>query len=429
MATALELSTSEIRGLCQRYLHQDVRSPNPGFDIVSYHLKPTSDAPAGYLGSHFYLQVTLQLHDPEELRQLTFFSKSAPEGNASRMEYLEDFGVFQKEIAVYQDVLPSLHEGLAEVAPKCYYADKNLLVFENLADQGYRMGAGRDGLLNYEQLHCCLKTLATLHAGSIIQEHKTGQKLTESQPKSVVENAYPSGVKSDHLRVVNFQNACKVIKEFIKQMPKYQTKLDFILANFTERMSFIFEAVKMSEVYRNTLLHGDLWANNIMFQYGKYGESPLQCRLVDFQLARYAPPVLDVLTVLTIPTSKQFRDAHLSELLAEYYRFMTEFLKRSGLDIAQFISEQSFYKSVEEFQSIGLIESLLFCHLVMLPPSCTQKLTSSADGFSDFFSHRRIEICLEAFNSDEVYRNRMIDMIEDFVDNFVLKGGKEKVSA
>ncbi|XP_016984274.2 uncharacterized protein LOC108048228 [Drosophila rhopaloa] len=424
MATALELSPTEIRGLCQRYLHQDVPNSDTGFDIVSYQLRPTSDAPAGYLGSHFYLQVTLQLHNPEEIKQLTFFSKAAPEGNASRMEYLENFGVFQKEIAVYQNVLPDLHKACAEVAPKCYYADKNLLVFENLADQGYRMGAGRDGLLTYEQLHCCLKTLAALHAGSIIQEQRTGRKLTESQPKSVVENAYPTDVTPDHLRVVNFNNACQVIKEFIKLIPKYQSNLDYILENFTERMSYIFEAVKTSEVYQNTILHGDLWANNIMFQYGKYGESPLQCRLVDFQLARYAPPALDVLTVLTIPTSKAFRDAHLSELLAEYYRFMTEFLKRADLDIARFLPEQSFYESVEEYRSIGLIESCLFCHLVILPPSCTQKLTSSADGFSDFFSNKRIEICLEAFNTDELYRNRLVDMIQDFVDNFVLKEKK-----
>ncbi|XP_022224506.2 uncharacterized protein LOC111075495 [Drosophila obscura] len=420
MATALELSSSEIRGLCQRFLHQDDCSSHTGFDIVSYQLKPTSEAPAGYLGSHFYLQVTVQLHDGEELK-LRFFAKAAPEGNASRMQYLEDFGVFQKEIAMYKSVLPEVEAACAQVAPKCYYADKNLLVFENLVDQGYRMGTGRDGLLSYEQLHCCLKTLAAMHAGAIIQEQRSGKRLTQSQPLAVVENAYPSNKEPDHLRMVNFNNGCSVFKKLIKEMPKYQSKIDYILENFTDRMSYIFEAIKTSDKYQNTLSHGDLWANNIMFQYGKYGETPLHCRLVDFQLARYAPPALDVITVLTIPTTSQFRAAHLDELLAEYYRFMSEFLKRAGLDIARFIPEDSFYQSVKEFRSVGLIESCLFCHLVLLPPSSTLKLTGSADGFNDFFSHRRIEICKEAFDTDELYRTRMTDMIEDFVDNFVLK--------
>ncbi|XP_017843707.2 uncharacterized protein LOC108600259 [Drosophila busckii] len=411
-ATALELSNSDIQGLCQSYLNQN--ELDAIFEIVSYQLQRTSDAPAGFLGSHFYLQVLLQLQD-NELKTLLFFCKSAPQGNATRMEYLEDFGVFQKEIAVYQHVLPALQAVVAEVAPKCYYADKNLLVFENLIDQDYRMGAERDGVLNYEQLHCCLKTLAALHAGSIIQDQR-GAKRLELQ-----ENSYPLNVPPEHLRMVNFNQACEVLKCFIQTIPKYQSRLDYILANFTPRMSKIFELVQTSKTRLNVVSHGDLWANNILFQYGKYGETPLQCRFVDFQLARYAPPAMDLLTVLSIPTTSQFRAAHLHELLAEYYRFMSEFLKRADLDIANILPEADFYDSVRECRIGGLIESLLFSHLVILPTNCTRELTSSADGFRDFFSRKRIEICMKAFNTDETYRSRLLDMLQDFVDNYVLQ--------
>ncbi|XP_034473688.1 uncharacterized protein LOC117781080 [Drosophila innubila] len=413
MATALELSNSEIQGLCQNYLKNN--ELNSSFKIISYKLQPTSDAPAGFLGSHFYLQVTLKLPENEEPKQLRFFCKSAPKGNASRMEYLENIGVFQKEIAVYKHVLPDLQASVTEIAPKCYYANNNLLIFENLIDQGYRMGSGRDGVLNYEQLHCCLKTLAALHAGSIIQDLKKKERLP------LEENAYPSNVPAEHMRKVNFNQACEVYKEIIKTLPKYESQLDFILANFTKRMSIIFELAKTSKTRLNATLHGDLWANNILFQYAKYGEIPLQCRFVDFQLVRYAPPAMDLLTVLTIPTTSQFRTAHLNELLAEYYRFMSEFLKRDGLNIANILPEAEYYDSVAEYRIVGLIESLLFCHLTILPPTFTQELTSSSDGFNDFFSRKRIDICMKAFQSDEPYRNRIIDMLQDFVDNFVLK--------
>ncbi|XP_062142383.1 uncharacterized protein LOC133850339 [Drosophila sulfurigaster albostrigata] len=413
MATALELSSSDIQGLCQTYLQKN--DLNANFEIVSYKLQPTSDAPAGYLGSHFYLQVTLKLQGNEEPQHLRFFCKSAPKGNASHMEYLEDFGVFQKEITFYQDVLPELQANTIEIAPKCYYADNNLLIFENLIDQGYRMGAGRDGVLNYGQLHCALKTLAALHAGSIIQDQTGKERLP------LKENAYPLDVPKEHMRVVNFNQACEVYKEFIKTLPKYQNQLNYILENFTQRMSIIFELSKTSTTRLNATLHADLWSNNILFQYGKHDDKPLQCRFVDFQLARYAPPAMDLLTVLTIPTTSQFRAAHLNELLAEYYRFMGEFLKQAGFDIANILPEAEYYNSVEEYRIVGLIESLLFCHLVILPPTFTQELTSSADGFNDFFSKKRIEICMKAFKSDELYRDRIVDMLEDFVDNFVLK--------
>lgn len=414
MATALELTLSEIQSVCRSYLQKNKQ--NESFEIVSYKLQPTSDAPAGYLGSHFYLQVTLKWpKDADDVRQLRFFCKSAPQENASRMEYLEDFGVFQKEIAVYRHVLPELQAACAEVAPKCYYADKNLLIFENLMDQGYRMAAGRDGLLGYRQLHCALKTLAAFHAGSIIRDQGNRPRLP------LKENEYPSNVPAEHLRIVYFRQTCEVYKEFIRALPKYQEQLDFILDNFTKRMSCVFELVRPSKTRLNTLLHGDLWANNILFQYSQYGDTPLQCRFVDFQLARYGPPAMDLLTMLTIPTRSQFRAAHLDELLAEYYRFMTEFLKRADLDIADFMTEAEYHESVEKYRVFGLAESLVFCHLAMLPPAYTQELTGSADGFNDFFSHKRIEICMKAFNEDELYRNRILDMLQDFVDNHVLQ--------
>ncbi|XP_062142404.1 uncharacterized protein LOC133850356 [Drosophila sulfurigaster albostrigata] len=416
MATALDLSSSDIQQLCLKYLQANAQPSS--FEIVDSNLKRTSDAPEGYLGSHFHLQVTLKLQQCDELKTIRFFCKAAPEGNASRMQYIEDFGVFQREITAYKHVLPDLQAACAEIAPKCYYADKNLLIFENLIDQGYRMGAGRDGLLNYGQLHCALKTLAALHAGSIIM-HLQGKERIPLE-----EHAYPSNVRKEHMRIRYFYQTCEVFKELIKTLPKYQSQLDYILSEVTQRMAIIFELCKASKTRLNVTLHGDLWANNILFQYDKYDEKPLQCRFVDFQLLRYAPPAMDLTTMLTIPTTRQFRAAHLNELLAEYYRFMKEYLKEANLNIANILPEAEYYKSMEEYRIVGIIESLQFSHLAMLPPACTQELTSSEDGFNDFFSHKRIEICVKAFKSDELYRNRMTDMLEDFVDNYVLKPTK-----
>ncbi|XP_073822384.1 uncharacterized protein [Musca autumnalis] len=437
MATAIELSANDVEGLCQQYFgHQyaaaeatkSAINKELQLNVIRYQLKPISDSPAGFLGHHRFLVVDVQVtHTNDDGREsiafnrIRFFTKAAPAEIASRMEYLEEFGVFKKEIIVYRDVLPQLQQIFAGVAPKCYYADNNLLVFEELQQMGYKMAAARDGLLDYEHLLCAVKTLATMHAASIVFEVKQNVKLNQIFPQAIVENAYPDEVNHKHVRYQNFANGVEVFGELIKQMPKYAGHVDYILSQLKSKMSIIFSLAKTSKEFCNVFSHGDLWANNVMFSYGKYGDSPIQCRFVDFQLARYAPPMMDLITLLTIPTSREFRSAHLVELLQEYYRFVQEFVKREHLRIEDFLSPTEFWHTFEMYRIVGLIESCLFSHLTILPPELTQSLTATTDGFSDFFSRKRVEICLKAFNTDESYRCRLTDMLEDFVDNYVLE--------
>lgn len=433
MAAALELSSNDIWGLCQRYLkefphdsQEKQQQQLDNFKIVSYKLKPISEDPSGFLGCHQFLIVevltTCSATKAENIQQLRFFTKTAPVEIESRMQYLEGFGVFQKEIVVYRDLLPKLQSTFGAVAPQCYYSDNNMLVFEDLSQQGFKMAAGRDGLLDFQHLQCSVKTLAALHASSIVLDFKQKAKINELFPKAVFENAYPANCSPQHVRYKNFANANKVFCEIIKELPKYQNiKLKYILENIQPKMARIFELVQPSNKYYNVFSHADLWANNVMFQYGKYGNIPQHARFVDFQLSRYAPPILDLITILTIPSTQAFRSKYLMDLIMDYYRFMTEFLRREQLDIEQILPMQDFLQSVDEYRICGLIESCLFSHLTILPGELTQSLTGTETGFNDFFDSKRVEICMKAFHSDEVYRQRLTDMLEDFVDNYVLK--------
>ncbi|XP_073822383.1 uncharacterized protein [Musca autumnalis] len=440
-ATAIEISSKEVERLCQKYFSQEHEpeakesSTDNHFqiNIIRYQLQSISDNTSGFFGHHRFLVVDVQLiykndADGQESRtfnRIRFFTKTAPVENASRMDYLEEFGVFKKEIMVYRDVLPQLEKICPGIFPKCYYANTNLLVFEELQQKGYKMAAARDGLLDYEHLKCAVKSLASLHAASIVFEVKQNQKVNRTYPLATKEDCYPENLEPKHVRYQNFANGIKVFGELIKQMPKYKEQTDFLLSQLKPKMSIIFQLAQPSKEFRNVFCHGDLWANNLMFKYANGNDKPTQCCFVDFQLSRYAPPMLDLITLLTIPTSQQFRSAYLIKLLANYYDFMTEFLKREHLNIDNFLSRTEFWQTFELYRICGLIESCFFCHLILLPPESTESLTSSADGFSDFFARKRVEICLKAFQTDEIYRQRLTDMLEDFVDNYILeKEGK-----
>ncbi|XP_005184245.1 uncharacterized protein LOC101894870 [Musca domestica] len=438
MATAVKISSNEVERLCQQYFgHQGVTetanggtSENLNLNVIRYQLQPISDSPSGFFGHHHFLVVDVQVtthsengRDSIAFNRIRFFTKAAPVGNVAHMEYLEEFGVFQKEIMVYRDVLPRLQNICPGIAPKCYYADNHLLVFEELQHLGYKMAAGRDGLLDYEHLQSAVKALASLHAASIVFEVKQNVKINQIYPLAIKEDAYPENLDPKHVRYQNFVNGIEVFGELIKAMPKYAGQTGYILKNLRPKMSIIFKLAQPSTEFRNVFCHGDLWANNLMY---KHDGSSLQCRLVDFQLSRYAPPMLDLITLLTIPTSREFRAKHLMDLLKLYYGFMGEFLKREQLNIDNFLSSAEFWHTFELYRICGLIESCFFCHFIVLPPESTLSLTASTDGFSDFFARKRVEICLKAFHNDDIYHQRLSDMLEDFVDNYILeKGGGE----
>uniref|UniRef100_A0A1A9WZV1 CHK domain-containing protein n=1 Tax=Glossina brevipalpis TaxID=37001 RepID=A0A1A9WZV1_9MUSC len=416
-ATTLELSFRELQELCFNYLKdcivfkEELTVVPTDFHILKYELNPIAEHPAGYLGLHQYLVVEFSNicknnRNDETNKVLRFFTKSAPMEIPSRMAYLEEFGVFKKEILVYREILPHLEQIFGQVAPRCYYANKNLLIFEDLMHKGYRMGAKRDGVLDYGHLSCAIKSLAKMHAASLVYERKMKSKINGLHPDAVVENAYPLNVKTSHMRYQNFSNAVKVIEEILKLLPKYEKNLKDILHQLPEKMQKIFELSQTSSKYCNVLSHADLWANNIMFKYSLEGHKPIDCRFVDFQLARYAPPMVDLITLLTIPTSREFR---------KYYECMLQLTQRENLSLDQFLTQEQFYASLEEFRICGLIESLLFSHLTILPEESTRSLTSSADGFSDFFNRKRIDICLKAFHTDKVYQTRLCDMLEDLL--------------
>jgi hypothetical protein len=62
--------------------------------------------------------------------------------------------------------------------------------------------------------------------------------------------------------------------------------------------------------------------------YASQNGKPIELRLLDFQIIRYASPVLDVVHYLFTTTTKELRDRHLNEFLDVYYETLSGFIKR-----------------------------------------------------------------------------------------------------
>lgn len=370
-----------------------------------------SDKPVGFLADHYILRVHFL-----SSRTKDYFLKAVPKTVQKRFDYLNETGFFRKEVRIYQDLLPRLlkHSSLSW-APQCYLAkDGNFLIMEILSD--FKVYSNQKMIFDLDHMKVAANALAVFHASSLIFEAKSGRKILGNYSDVLFENAYPQTV--GHVRRRGLENAIEVLTELVKLIPKYQDspQLGEIVDKFPNTVRTIYKFAESSKKFKNVVSHGDLWVNNFMFKYD--GDKPKACKFVDYQLARFAPPAFDLAQVVYINSSKEFRDCHLNDVLNMYCDTFENELRIGKLN-PRVLPRSEILKSFKDFHLAGLIEAVLFGHLVLLPPTMSTSILSSSEEYDKFINQSRTKTCLKAFEED-YYRDRLSESLIEIIDNFVL---------
>uniref|UniRef100_A0A1L8DN05 Putative juvenile hormone-inducible protein n=1 Tax=Nyssomyia neivai TaxID=330878 RepID=A0A1L8DN05_9DIPT len=437
--TDLNLTANDIKHICRRHLVRETSSYRK-FHVNSCELNELGDGPVGFLAHHYILTVEISkklVGYSDEKRSLstqtvTFFVKVFPEASKEQAVYINEMKAFQKEIDLYSFLLPRLQDigiGSKEWGAQSYLAkDDKVLVIENLKADGFELALNQEGsgVFDCDHVSVALDVLARFHASGIVLEDRSKMLPTQMYPDCFEENAYPE--QETHIRMLGLKNAIHAHMELIKMIPKYQDneKLSKILSEYPKVAMQIVDFVKTSQKFRNVVSHGDLWANNIMFKYEECGEDkkflkPIDGRLVDFQLVRYAPPALDVVTLIFNTTDSVLRKEKLIILLDGYYKSLTKELARFGILAEDYLPWEDFLESIEYYKLAGLIESVLFGHLTKLPIDIANELLSSSVKFGDFIkSHARDMYCIRGFEMDYNYRTRLTDSFCQIIDDYIL---------
>lgn len=400
---AVEVTEEDVKKILEKL-------PNTIEGRKTFKTSPLSENPVGFWGDHIILKIY-----NDNLEICEFFLKAIPLHIEKRMEFIHETGFFIKEMKFYQHFTPVLNNLSSQSwAPICYLVkDEHYIVLENLKD--HKTFESQQQTFDSEHFRVAIKTLAIFHASSLIYEQKFGS-LSSNEMDMLEEVSYPK--REGSIRCIQLESAVKVLSKIIQLIPKYQnsSKLNEILEKFPLIMRSIYDFVETSDKYKNVISHGDLWLNNIMFKYDA-NEKVETCKFIDFQFARYAPPAVDLATLIYTSTTSLFRETHLNDVLNIYCDALESELMRNNIKL-DVLPRDEIVKSLSEYRMSGLIESLLFNHLTMLPSNLASEMMNSSDEYEKFITKCRADKCLKAFQQD-YYRERITEILCELIDNFI----------
>ncbi|XP_068083604.1 uncharacterized protein [Anabrus simplex] len=298
---------------------------NPTLTVLSCKVSMANSVGDGY-SSDMY-RIIARLGGSQERRVIV---KCHPQGGF-REVLLKKANVFDIETRMLQETLPAMYKLLNDAKPgvyqpfaaKCVYHGNDpiqFIVLEDLRHSGFTLAKRHEGM---DLMHCTMvvRALARYHAASI-GLHNQNPSSVESYNKFV----YNQDMKEEMVKI--FETGIRCLSEEVSQWPgfeKYAWKLKKLESKFYDK---IVETTKRKNNEFNVLLHGDTWTNNIMF---KYADCVLEdIRFVDFQLAYYGSPALDLQYFLHACTKQEIRMNYVDKLIEEYHGTLAETLEILG---------------------------------------------------------------------------------------------------
>lgn len=233
------------------------------------------------------------------------------------------------EMVMYDRILPKLSELIegTKVSEKLFAKtlhvdyEHSAIIFEDLAVLNYVLGdrlAGFD--LEYTKL--TLRKLAKMHAAAAV--------FNERQPGLLTKLDH--GIFNRHTRGFKpmFENFLIVAAEYARDTPElgsvYEQKLRRLQKYVMEYTERVYEP---QEQEFNTLVHGDLWVNNIMLRLPT-DLNELDMLLIDFQFSTWSSPAVDIFYFFSTSLQPQVRIQYQDSLIQYYHSVLVDTLRALG---------------------------------------------------------------------------------------------------
>lgn len=290
--------------------------------------------------------------------------------NVARRKTFRSADFFRNEVNFYNIALKEFRKFQGEKQPKnpfdesskcvATFADgvNDFIAMEDLSQYGYGSASRQEGVALPECI-LCMQTLGRFHALSLAMKDQQPDRF--HQLVKNVEDTYYANVHKPWYN--NFQKIqIEIAKDALSQEyggTELEKKIhDFFNCDFYDKMVYLTHTRNQNSVIN----HGDCWIPNFLFRYDDKG-SPVSAKMIDFQLARYSSPALDISFFIYSCTNQTLREAHYEDLLKTYHESLSDMLRNLGSDPEQLFSYSDLQKELREFARFGVgmgIESIPF---------------------------------------------------------------------
>lgn len=135
--------------------------------------------------------------------------------------------------------------------------------------------------------------------------------------------------------------------------------------------------------------------------------------LIDWQMSRFGPPIIDLLYFILSTTDKSFRDKHFTNLLNEYHSLLSTNIERLGSDATKVYPKNRFDSDLIKFNRFALI----FACVSATFRFADERHTLDLDEYADRICKGERPNLILQFDSDTetLYKKVLNDIVTDVV--------------
>ncbi|KAH8244581.1 hypothetical protein KR038_007337 [Drosophila bunnanda] len=264
------------------------------------------------------------------------------------------------------DGFPRYYGSRISLDPTATKVDRDaVLVQENVTVRGYQPGNRHKAydlahtvlILNYLARYHALPIALRLKKPEVYEQHVRPFFLKFNmngnigpEEKKLMDDEQMKDIQA----VASDERDVKRVKELQDAYDAYQAEKDEEDGPFT------------------SLVHSDLWINNMMVKYGKeWNEegTPIKLKIVDFQIAQYGSLVHDIIFLLFSSVEDKVLEDNYYNFLSIYYKAFIRSLESVNVDT----SDYTYEKFLEEVQRVAHLQlpHALFMMKVILADNST----------------------------------------------------------